>query len=289
MQPHQQAQRAGLISLAGNVVLTVVKGFSGVFGNSHALVADAIESASDVFSSALVVVGIRYSSRPADKNHPYGHGRAEPLVAFLIVGFLVVSVVLIARDSIHNINHPHSPPAQWTLAVLALIILVKEGFYQMLMKKAETLHSGTLRAEAWHHRSDAVTSVTAFIGIAVAVFLGEGYESADDWAALVACVVILFNAYRLFRTALGEIMDEDVHADLTKTIRARSKEVPGVLDTEKCYIRKTGMNYHVDLHVIVDGNMSVRSGHDIAHRLKDHLKKSLPQLADVLIHVEPGN
>jgi cation diffusion facilitator family transporter len=281
------ARRAARLSLVVNVILAAAKATAGILGHSQALMADAIESVADVFSSTIVALGIRYASRPADKNHPYGHGRAEPLVTFLVAGFLVFSVVIIARDSVINITRPHEMPAGWTLAVLAVIIATKETFYQVIMRRARHLHSTTLRAEAWHHRSDALTSVTAFAGIAIAMWLGKGYEAADDWAALVACAIILVNAYRLFRPALGEIMDEDVHDELVSRIRELSKEVEGVIDTEKCHVRKSGMMYHVDLHIVVDGDMTVRSGHDIAHKLKNHLRSAIPQLADVLIHVEP--
>jgi cation diffusion facilitator family transporter len=288
MRPEQHALRSAFLGIVGNAVLAVAKALAGYLGNSHALLADAIESTSDVFSSALVVFAIRYSTRPADKNHPYGHGRAEPLITFLVTGFLTVSVVLIAWQSLQNIQSPHPPPAAWTLIVLAIIIAIKESFYQIINRRAKKLHSSSLRAEAWHHRSDAITSVTAFAGISVALLMGEGYESADDWAALVACGIILYNAYRLFRPALGEIMDEDVHADLIAQIRRIANDVEGVTDTEKCFVRKTGMKYHVDLHVRVDAEITVRAGHEIAHKLKAHLLHSLPQLADVLIHIEPA-
>lgn len=287
VEPVRQAQRAGSLSLLLNLLLAAAKAFAGVAGHSQALIADAIESIADVFSSVVVVIGIRYASRPADKNHPYGHGRAEPLITFVVVAFLLTSVFVISSQSIVNIRQPHHLPAPWTLGVLAAIIALKETFYRVIMTRAKKLHSNALKAEAWHHRSDALTSVTAFAGITVALIMGKGYESADDWAALVACAIILFNAYRLFRPALGEIMDEDVHEDLAARIRDNAAQVEGVINTEKCHIRKTGMKYHVDLHVIVDANLSVREGHEIAHRLKDHLRRSIPQLADVLIHVEP--
>jgi cation diffusion facilitator family transporter len=236
-----------------------------------------------------VLFGIKYSSRPADENHPYGHGRAEPLITFIVVGFLITSATIIAYESILNIGTPHELPKSWTLIVLGLIIVWKEISFQLVMKKSIETNSSSLKADAWHHRSDAITSVAAFIGISIALFLGKGYESADDWAALFASGFILYNSYLIFRPALGEIMDEHLYNDLVEEIRIVSHQVEGVIDTEKCFIRKAGMKYHVDLHAIVDSNISVKEGHDISHHLKDTLREEIPQLGHVLIHIEPND
>lgn len=285
---HQTAVRATYFSIVSNTVLAILKGIAGVFGNSYALIADAIESTADIFSSLLVLFGLKYASRPADENHPYGHGRAEPLVTFLVVGFLITSATIIAYESIQNIGTPHALPKPWTLILLAALIVWKEISFRKVMKKAIETNSSSLKADAWHHRSDAITSVAAFIGISIALILGKGYESADDIAALFAAAFILYNSYKIFRPALGEIMDEHLYDDLVVNIRQVSLTVDGVIDTEKCYVRKAGMQYHIDLHAIVDGNISVREGHDISHRLQDTLRAKLPELANVLIHIEPN-
>ena len=278
MENEQKAIKATYFSIIGNACLAIIKGLGGFFGNSYALIADAIESTADILASFLVLFGLKYTNRPADKNHPYGHGRAEPLITFIIVGFLITSATVIAYESFHNIFTPHALPKFWTLFILAPIIIWKEISFQLVMKTAKVTNSSSLKADAWHHRSDAITSITAFIGISIALYFGPGYESADDWAALFASAFILYNCYHIFRPALGEIMDE---------IRTVSKTVHGVIDTEKCFIRKSGMKYHVDLHAIVDGNINVREGHDIAHLLKDTLREKIPNLGHVLIHVEP--
>jgi cation diffusion facilitator family transporter len=283
----QAAIKATYFSLIGNACLALIKGLAGIFGNSYALIADAIESTTDIFSSFLVLFGLKYSSRPADENHPYGYGRAEPLITFLVVGFLIASAVIIAYESILNISTPHALPKPWTLIILGVIILWKEYSFRRVMKKGIETNSSSLRADAWHHRSDAITSVAAFIGISIALFLGKGYESADDWAALLASGFILYNSYLIFRPALGEIMDEHLYDDLVLDIRRVSHTVPGVIDTEKCFIRKAGMKYHVDLHALVGAHLSVKEGHDISHLLKDTLRSELPQLGHVLIHIEP--
>lgn len=283
----REAIKASYLSIAGNASLAIVKFITGVFGHSYALIADAIESTTDVFSSLLVLFGIKYAAKPADKNHPYGHGKAEPLFTFMVVGFLIVSATIIACESIENINTPHLTPKPYTLIVLAAIIIIKETFYRFISKKSDETRSSVLKADAWHHRSDAITSLMAFIGISIALVMGKGYESADDWAALFASGFILYNAYLILRPALGEVMDEHMHDDVEAEIRKIAQANPGVIDTEKCFIRKTGMTYHVDLHIAVDSQISVKRGHDIAHAVKDKILKELPEIADVLIHVEP--
>ncbi len=282
------AIRTTYFSIIGNTCIAIIKGIAGIFGNSFALFADAIESLTDIFASILVLFGLKYANRPADKNHPYGHGRAEPLITFLVVGFLVTSATIIAYESIINIGTQHELPKLWTLFVLGPLIIWKEISYRLVIKKAMETNSSSLKADAWHHRSDAITSIAAFIGISIALYFGKGYESADDWAALLAAVFIFYNSYLIFRPALSEIMDEHVHDELIEKIRNVSIKVDGVLDTEKCFIRKAGMKYHVDLHAIVDGNITVKIGHEIAHNLKDTLRKDIPQLGHVLIHVEPN-
>ncbi len=288
MTNEETAVKSTYFSIVSNASLAIIKWLAGYFGNSYALIADAIESTTDIFASFLVLFGIKYSNRPADKNHPYGHGRAEPLITFLVVGFLIASAVIIAHESWININTPHDLPKPFTLFILGAIIIWKEISFRIVIKRSKETHSSSLKADAWHHRSDAITSVAAFIGISVALFFGKGYESADDWAALFASGFILYNSYLIFRPALGEIMDEHLYDDLIVSIREKALEVDGVIGTEKCFIRKAGMKYHVDLHATVDANITVKKGHDIAHDLKDYLRKEIPQLGHVLIHIEPS-
>lgn len=288
MSSEQTAIKATYFSIIGNTSLAIIKGFAGFLGNSYALIADAIESTADIFASFLVLFGIKYSNKPADENHPYGHGRAEPLITFLVVGFLITSATIIAYESVINIRTPHELPKPWTLLVLGAIIIWKEYSFRVVLKRSIQTNSSSLRADAWHHRSDAITSVAAFLGISIALILGNGYESADDWAALFASGFIFYNSYLIFRPALGEIMDEHLYDDLIAEIRLISLQVDGIIDTEKCFIRKAGMQYHVDLHAIVDSNNTVKEGHDLAHKLKDTLREQIPELGHVLIHVEPN-
>jgi cation diffusion facilitator family transporter len=287
MNNEQTAIRTTYFSIIENTSLALIKGLAGFFGNSYALIADAIESTTDIFSSLLVLFGLKYAKRPADENHPYGHGKIEPLITFLVVAFLVTSATIIAYESIQNIHTPHKVPKSWTLIVLGCIIVWKEISFRIVLKKSKETNSSSLKADAWHHRSDAITSMMAFIGISIALIFGKGYETADDWAALFASGFILYNSYLIFRPALGEIMDEHLYDDLLEEIREESIKVKGVVGTEKCFIRKAGMKYHVDLHAIVDGEISVKEGHDIAHNLKDYLQNEIPNLGNVLIHIEP--
>ena len=283
----QTAVRTTWFSIIGNTALALIKGLAGYFGNSYALLADAIESTTDIFSSFLVLFGLKYASRPADKNHPYGHGRAEPLVTFLVVGFLITSAAIIAYESINNIGTPHELPAPFTLIILGGIIIWKEISYRLVMRKSKETNSSSLKADAWHHRSDALTSIAAFVGISIALIFGKGYESADDWAALFASGFIMYNSYLIFRPALGEIMDEHLYDDLVEQIRKVSATVEGIIETEKCFIRKAGMKYHVDLHAVVDANITVKKGHELAHNLQHTLQQELPELGNILIHIEP--
>jgi len=281
------AIKTSIFSIIGNILFAGIKFVAGVLGNSYALIADAIESSADVLSSVLVLIGLKYSTKPADENHPYGHGRFEIVSTFAVIGFLVISATIIAYESIVNIRTSHESPKVFTLYILGGIILFKELSYQYVIQKSKETNSSSLKADAWHHRSDAITSVMAFIGISIAVFMGKGYESADDWAALIASGIIIYNAYKIFRPVLQEISDEQIYDDLIEQIREISLTVNGVVDTEKCHVRKMGMVYYVDLHMIVDGNISVIEGHQIAHNLKDEIQRKIPEIADVLVHTEP--
>ena len=279
--------RVTFLSIIINAVLALVKGITGILGNSYALIADAIESVSDIFSSLIVVMGIKISSRPADENHPYGHGRAETLAAFVVVGLLLAAAVVIAIESIHNIRTPHPLPKPYTLIVLGGVIIIKELLSRKVDRTGLETFSTSLKADAWHHRSDALTSGAAFIGISIALIGGKDWEAADDWAALFGSVIISINSFFILRPALGEIMDEHSYHEIIKQVREIASHVPGVIDTEKCMARKMGVNFYIDLHITVNGNLLVKEGHEIAHILKNKIMDIMPHVADVLIHVEP--
>ena len=287
-EQHHKAQQFAKLSLVANILLAGVKATVGVVGNSYALIADAIESIGDVLSSFLVILGLRYAQKPPDENHPYGHGKAEALTTFVVVGMLCAAATVIVIESIEMILTPHKAPAAFTLYFLGGGIVVKEVIYRIVTRGGKELDSTSLQADAWHHRSDAITSLFACVGIGIALIFGDKYAAADDWAALIAAGVIFFNAYKIFRPALGEVMDEHRYDEFIAQIREEGMKVEGIELIEKCFVRKSGMRYWVDIHLHVNGDLSVYDGHEIAHKLKAHLMTTLPQIEDVLVHVEPS-
>lgn len=283
----KHGMNSALINIFLNVILAGVKIFSGIFGYSYALIADGVESLLDICSSTAVWGGLKIGSRPPDDNHPFGHGRAESLAAMMVSGILLAVAVGIAIQSIRGIVEPQRAPAAFTLFVLIGVIFLKEGMYRFLLKAGEKIGSLSLQADAWHSRSDALTSAAAFIGISIALIGGEGYESADGWAALFASVIIFINGGRILKAAVRDIMDAAVPAELEDQVRVIAGQGPGVLSIEKCRIRKSGLNFFVEIHIKVDGNISVTDGHQIAHRVKKTLCEADLLIADVLTHVEP--
>jgi cation diffusion facilitator family transporter len=284
----QKGLMAAGIGMAVNIVLAIVKIVTGVLGNSYALIADGIESTTDIVSSLVVWTGLKISSLPADEDHPYGHGKAESIAGMVVALALLAAAAFIAVQSIREIITPHHAPAWFTLLVLALVIATKETLYRFVFKVGAELTSTAVKGDAWHHRSDAITSAAAFVGISIALIGGKGYESADDWAALLACAVILFNGYRIFRAALNEIMDAAPPDPLQIEIRELASSVPGVLRIEKCRTRKSGLGLFVEIHVEVDGDLTVRRGHEIAHQVSDRLKSSSLSIQHVVVHMEPA-
>ncbi|MFT4030867.1 MAG: cation diffusion facilitator family transporter [Siphonobacter sp.] len=291
LPPHKakKGEKTTLIGIGVNIGLVIVKGLAGWLGHSYALVADAMESATDIVTSLFVFLGLRVAARKPDENHPYGHGKAEALAAIVVSLALLSVAILIAVQSIQNIQVPHKTPAPFTLIVLAGVVLVKEVLFRRIAKVGEEVESNAVKADAWHQRSDAITSLTAFVGIVIALIGGPGYESADDWAALLASLVIVYNAYHIFRPPFGELMDESPTGNWRDEIETIASTVPGVRRIEKCFVRKTGFDYFVDLHVEVNGDLTVREGHAIAHAVKEAIIKAKPAVYDVLIHIEPAD
>ncbi len=259
--------------------------FCGLQGHSFALVADGLESTADVLSGLVVYFGLKISVKPPDADHPYGHGKAEPIAAVIVGSSLIAAAVAIILESIHGILTPHPLPKPYTLVVLAGVLVVKELLFRHVGEIADKIGSTAVRSDAWHHRSDAITSVFAFIGISIALL--EGWAAADDWAALGAAVVILYNAMRQLRPAVLELTDRAPNPTLETRIREIAGSVRNVIGLDKCHVRKMGFSFYVDLHIIVMGNLTVREGHRIAHEVETKLLKELPQIAEVLIHVEP--
>jgi cation diffusion facilitator family transporter len=279
--------RISVVGLLINGGLAIVKLMAGVLGHSYALIADAVESLADIFGSLVVWSGLRVSAQPADEKHPYGHGKAQPL-AGLIVAFMLFGAALgISIEAIREIRTPHHAPAPYTLFVLLGVVVVKETMFRVVRRVARGIDSGAVLLDAWHHRSDAITSAAAAVGISVALIGGERYEPADDWAALFASAVIFYNASRLVVAPIQELMDAEA-PHVTEAARRVAETVPGVAGVEKVFARKSGMRYWVDMHVEVDSAMSVLRAHELAHGVKDAVRLALPRVEDVLIHIEPA-
>jgi cation diffusion facilitator family transporter len=281
-----RGRRLSLIGLFINGGLALIKLVAGVLGHSYALVADAVESMADIFGSLVVWSGLRIAQRPPDANHPYGHGRAEPLAAFVVGLMLVGAAIAIGVKAIGEIVSPKHAPAAFTLWVLLGVVATKEILFRVGRRIAKRSGSSAVLADAWHHRSDAITSLAAAIGISVALIGGDPWKAADGWAALFASCVILFNAFRIMRPPLRELMDTEPAA-ITERARAVAVEVEGIRDVEKVFARKLGTRYWVDMHLEVDPAMTVHDAHKLAHRVKDAIRARMPHVEDVLIHIEP--
>jgi cation diffusion facilitator family transporter len=290
--PASNMQTGARVALAGmivNVLLAAAKITAGLLGNSYVLIADGIESALDIGGSAVIWGGLKFASRPPDETHPYGHGKAEPMAAGIVAVGVIIAAIGLAIQSVREIFVPHHAPAPFTLIVLIVVIVVKEFLYRSVIRLGKNVESTAVQTDAWHHRADAMTSIAAFVGISISLIGGERWNSADAWAALFACAVIAANGYRLLFPALHEMLDTAPRGEIVATIQQAASSVPGVLEVEKCLVRKMGLSFYVDLHVRVDGGISVRDGHHIAHQVKDAIKGSDSRIADVLVHVEPAN
>ncbi len=281
-------QNVTLFSLLSNIVLTIITWIAGVLGNSNAIIANAIESTNDIIASSVVFFGLKYSQKPANEDYPYGRGRIEPIITFIVVLIMILSAVFIVLGAIHNMNTPHALPKKWTLIFVTAFLVWKECCYRLVYKKSKQLNSSALLAEAWHHRSDALTSIATLAGISLALFLGAEYAYLDDVAAIVASIFIVYNAFKIFRPAWGEIMDKNSHEKFKLMIYEDAQLIPDIIQIEKCHVRKVGIYYYIDMHLEVDGKMPVRRGHAISHEFKDLLMDKHHEIGDVLIHIEPA-
>ncbi len=289
-----EGRRLILAGILLNIFLAVVKFMGGVFGNSSALMADGLESTLDVFSSIMMWAALKYAERPPDQEHPYGHGKMESLAAGAGALLLIGAGGLLGFHSLSEIlgslgKEPVATdlPKPFTLIILLLTIAFKEGLFRLSLWKGRSIGSNALAADAWHHRSDAITSLAALIGIGIALLGGPAWAQADDWAALFSCVIIITNGLRMLMVALAEAMDKQEPEAIRTKISVIASTVEGVTSIEKVRVRKTGLTRIADLHVRVSGQLSVHEGHDISHIVKNKLQKSELHLSDVTVHIEP--
>jgi len=285
----QTGARVALFGMLVNLIFAAAKILGGLFGHAYVLIADGIESALDIAGSFVIWGGLKFAARPPDETHPYGHGKAEPIAAVVVAFGVLAAAAGLAVQSVREILMPHHGPAPFTLGILIVVIVVKEILFRYVSSIGRHVESTAVQTDAWHHRSDALTSAAAFIGISVALIGGSGWQSADDWAALFACAVIAANGIRLLRPAFYEIMDAAPRGQIIDVVHDSARAVQGVVEIEKLFIRKMGLSFYVDLHVKVNGAISVREGHQIAHAVKRAIQDSDQRIADVLVHIEPAS
>jgi cation diffusion facilitator family transporter len=279
--------RSAQFGILANTTLALTKLVAGLLGNSYALVADAVESTADIFSSLIVWGGLRISVRDPSEHYPFGYGKAEPLAATVVSAMLMGASLGIAIEAITEIRTPHHAPAPWTLAVLVLVVVTKTVLSRRVSAVASDIGSTAVSADAWHHMSDAVTSAAAFVGISIALLGGPGWEAADDWAALAAAGVILLNGAGILRPALEELMDRTPGADVVDGVRQIASGVTGVRAIEKLAVRKSGMVYRATIHVQADATLSLRDAHVLGGKVRSAIRAALPNVQDVLVHMEP--
>jgi cation diffusion facilitator family transporter len=279
--------RAAQVGMAVNLILAIIKLIAGIIGHAYALVADAVESTADIFSSLVVYGGLRIASQPADEDHPYGHGRAEALAGALVALMLLAAALGIAIEAVREIRTPHHTPKAWTLGVLVGVIVIKQVLASKVFRIGSETGSTAIMADAQHHRSDVITSTAAFIGISIAVIGGRGWEQADDWAALVASLVICYNGVKMLRPAVNDLMDRVPDDSVVQGIAIAATSVSEVRAIEKLKVRKVGLQYAVDLHVQTDPQMSLHDAHIVSGKVKGAIRAAMPSVDGVLIHMEP--
>jgi len=279
--------RSAQIGMMVNALLAATKLVAGLAGNSYALVADAVESTTDILASLVVWGGLSVASREPDESHPFGYGKAEPLAASVVALFVLGAAVAIGIAALREIRTPHHAPAPWTLAVLVAVIVVKATLSRRVQGVGRDIGSSAVQADAAHHLSDAITSAAAFVGISVALWGGPGWESADDWAALFAAGVIAFNGVSLLRRPLNDLMDAMPDPSVVERVRTAAEGVAGVLHTEKLAIRRTGLVYRVTIHVQAEPSMTLHEAHVLSGKVKSAIRAALPEVQSVLVHMEP--
>ena len=280
--------RSSLVGLFVNLTLAAGKLVAGIVGTSYALVADAIESLGDVIGSIVVWRGLQIASRPPDQDHPYGHGKAEPIAAAFVAVMLVGAGMGIAFQAAREIASPHRAPQPFTLLVVLGVVAIKEGLFRFTRRVGSEIGSQAVRTDAWHHRSDAITSLAAAIGISIALIGGKGWETADAWAALFASAIIIVTGWRMLRPAVEELMDQSPSSGLVEETIEVAESHEGVHRIEKLLLRKMGLYFVADMHLEVHPEMTVRESHALAHDVKEDVQRRFPQIIEVTIHVEPA-
>jgi cation diffusion facilitator family transporter len=283
----ERGLRSVTIGMFANAALALIKGLAGILGHSYALVADAAESVADIGGSIVVWSGLRVSAQSPDYDHPYGHGKAEPLAAAAVGLMLCGAALGILVKSIQAMFAPHGSPQPFTLGVLVVVIAVKIMLARTILRVADDMDSRALTADAWHHRADVITSAAAFVGISATLIGGDSWHWCDGAAGSVASIVVFLNGLHILRPAVHELMDGVPDVDLLSRVMAAAHAVSGVRLIEKLKARKFGARYLVDLHAQADPMLSLADAHELSGRIKSAIREAVPAVQDVLVHMEP--
>lgn len=281
------ATRAAMLGLVVNVALACAKLVGGAWGHSYALISDAINSLGDVLTSLVVLVALGVAQRPADAEHPYGHTRAEAIAGSNVAVAIVVSALLIAYEAFRSLSQEPTLPELWTLWIAGGNVVFKESLYQYKVRIGKRIGSAALIANAWDHRSDALSALAVLIGLSVAHLGGPAFFVADRVAALFVAGAIIWSGTALLRHTANELMDRQADDPLVRQLRTSALAIVGVAGVDKLFVRKTGLEYLVDIHIEVEPEMTVAAGHEIGHHVKDQLMRQFPNVRDVLVHLEP--
>lgn len=282
---YRQGRWAAWLALGVNAALGVTKLVAGLLGNSFALVSDAVNSFGDLFTTGGVIIGMRLSAKPADREHPYGHSRIEAIIGLYLSLAVAAAGAWIGYEGLQRMGQSPPVPEWYTLLVAAGVVIVKESLYQYKIRVARRLASQSLMAAAWDHRSDAISSTAVFVGLALARWAGVPW--GDTAATLVVAVAILWAGVGLMRASAHELMDRQADMDFLDSVRRAAGLVHGVAALDKLFVRKAGLEYLVDVHVEVDPELNVRRAHDIAHEVQEAIQHALPQVHSILVHIEP--
>lgn len=282
-----QGVRVAAVSIAVSGSLAIAKLTVGWLAGSTSVVADGVESTADVLTSSLLLFALWVAARPADENHPYGHGRFEILTGLGLGVILFLTGLVISYKSLLGIDTKHGPPASYAMWPLVASIFLKSGLSAYKFHHGKKLRSSALVADAWNDFVDILSGLTALVALGLTLYDPSRFLAADHFGGAVVGVLVIILAIQVIRETSMQLMDTMPEAETIELVREVATSVPGALGVEKCYARKTGLRYHVDLHLEVDPSLSVREGHEIASRVRDRLKERLEWVADVLVHVEP--
>lgn len=283
------AMKVSIVSIVSNVFLTIIKFIAGFISHSNAMISDAIHSLSDVLSTFVVIIGVKLSNKKADKEHPYGHERLECVASIILAVMLMLTGIGIGTTGIQNIiKGKYVILVSSTLAlVIAIVsILVKEAMYWYTRNAAKKINSGALLADAWHHRSDALSSIGSFIGILGAKL---GFPVLDSMASIVICLFIIKVAYDIFKDAIDKMVDKACDEETVKRIEDIIYENKEVVKIDDLKTRMFGNRYYIDVEISVDKDMSVSNAHDIAQNVHDNIEKRLPSTKHCMVHVNPNS